>query len=289
MYNPDKDTFKKLGKRVQSVFDAIQNDTKIDSWGKKQLEDELKKSEYGTARRNQYKKDAPQLIDIVESNKMLHEKDKRYLSKALFEKFGVFGDRGKLEYSVWNRRQNKVLSHYGDKVATRAVEIKNLQIKVNYYKNVKPKTDVTTKKNKIENKKKREIRLKSQARIKEIERASKELKRLKEKENEFPPLNKKVSKEFYEIQIKKSSELSDKQKRNKCVELFKHYGLFGDWEKLSSGAWARLKNKMLAFYGDVYSVEMYENVLNFSRRYTKEHKDKFQGYREKYRNQKKKK
>ena len=105
MYNPDKDTFKKLGKRVQSVFDAIQNDDEIDSWGKKQLEDELKKPVNGTWKGG-VRKDSLRLIDVVNSNKMLHEKDKRYLSKSLFEKFGVFGDRGKLNYSVWNRRQN---------------------------------------------------------------------------------------------------------------------------------------------------------------------------------------
>jgi len=251
MYDPDKDTFKKLGKRIQAVFDSIQNDREIDSWGKKQLEDELQKYEIGNKRsfyKDKVYNNSSKLIDVIGSKKILHEGDKRYLNKALFEKFGVFGDRGNLSYNRWNRRQNKVLAHYGDKVATRAEQLKTLVWKKNYLKNIKPKADLITQKNKIENQKRRVSRLATQRKHREIEKLEKAVRRIEDIENEYPPLSKKIQKEFYEIQIKKSSELSDKQKRNKCVELFKHYRLFGDVSKLNYGRWGRLRNKMLAFY-----------------------------------------
>ena len=285
MYDPDKYTFKKLGKRIQAVFDSIQNDREIDSWGKKQLEDELQKYEIGN-KRNFYKdkvyNNSSKLIDVMGSKKILHERDKRYLNKALFEKFGVFGDRGNLSYNRWNRRQNKVLAHYGDKVATRAEQLKTLVWKKNYLKNVKPKADLIVKQNRIREAKERVIRLATQRKHREIRRLEKEVIRKVNKENEYPPLSKKIQKEFYEIQIKKSSELSDKQKRNKCVELFKHYRLFGDVSKLNYGRWGRLRNKMLAFYGDSYSKEMYDNALKSSKEYEKAHEDKFIEYRKKY-------
>tara|TARA_B110000238_G_scaffold201124_1_gene254999 strand:+ start:3594 stop:4418 length:825 start_codon:yes stop_codon:yes gene_type:complete len=270
MYNPDKDTFKKLDKRIQAVFDSIQNDREIDSWGKKQLEDKLQK--------RVHLKPGVKLIDVVESKKKIHEKDKRYLSEALFEKFGVFGDRGKLSYGGWKRIQYKVLAHYGDKASIRAMKLRQASIKKNYLKNIKPKTDLIVKQNRIREAKERVIRIATQRKHREIRR----LEKIEDRENEYPPLSKKVLKEFNEIQIKKPSELSDKKKRNECADLFKHYGLFGDVSKLTTNKWQRLRNKMLAFYGDVYSIELYDNQITVSRKYSKEHPDEFLEYRKKY-------
>ena len=99
------------------------------------------------------------------------------------------------------------------------------------------------------------------------------------KDNEYPPLNKKIKELFNTIQ---TSNLDEKKKRNQSFKLLKQNGLFGDMSKLSQGKFQRLRNKMLGFYGDEYSIKLYEKQILGSRKYGKNHKEERDKWRKDY-------